>query len=162
MIRGYPIAMDDVVVRYAERKDIQHVAEMCHCLWPDASVEEHARDLMSLLNAKAPGALPTAVLLAHQPRGRPFGFVEVGLRSHADGCETTHPVGYIEGWYVAPEFRRQKIGSRLIAAAENWARSQGCVEMASDTWLDDLESQFAHGSLGFELVDRCVHYRKKL
>jgi aminoglycoside 6'-N-acetyltransferase I len=34
--------------------------------------------------------------------------------------------------------------------------------MASDTWLDALDSQQAHEALGFEVVDRCVHYRKNL
>jgi aminoglycoside 6'-N-acetyltransferase I len=34
--------------------------------------------------------------------------------------------------------------------------------MASDAWLDGLESQHAHEALGFEVVDRCVHYRKLL
>lgn len=160
--RRYHVAMDDVVVRRAEQGDIPHVAEMCNCLWPDASVEEHTRDLKSLLGPKAPGMLPTVILLAHQTRGWPVGFIEIGLRSHADGCDPSQPVGYIEGWYVVPAFRRQKLGARLISAAEDWARSQGCVEMASDTWLDNLESQHAHQALGFEIVDRCVHYRKQL
>jgi len=154
--------MDDVVVRPAERVDVPEIAAMCHLLWPDASVEERARELMSLVVAKAPGKLPTSVLVAEQPSGRSVGFVEVGLRSHADGCNPAHHVGFIEGWYVTPASRRRKIGARLIAAAEGWARSQGCIEMASDTWLDNLESQRAHEALGFEIVDRCVHYRKSL
>ena len=46
--------------------------------------------------------------------------------------------------------------------AEAWAREQGCAELASDTWIDNEESQRAHAALGFEVVDRCVNYRKKL
>jgi aminoglycoside 6'-N-acetyltransferase I len=34
--------------------------------------------------------------------------------------------------------------------------------MASDTWIDNAESQRAHQALGFEVVDRCVNYRKRL
>jgi SAM-dependent methyltransferase len=34
--------------------------------------------------------------------------------------------------------------------------------MASDTWVDAEESQRAHPALGFEVVDRCVHYRKTI
>jgi hypothetical protein len=30
------------------------------------------------------------------------------------------------------------MGTELLAAAEDWARKQGCVEMASDTWIDML------------------------
>jgi aminoglycoside 6'-N-acetyltransferase I len=149
-------------MRRAGLEDIAQIAAMCHCLWPDASIEEHARELLPVLVKVTPENLPTVVLLAEQPDGESVGFVEVGLRSHADGCNPSHPVGYIEGWYVAPACRRRKVGARLVAAAEGWARSQGCVEMASDTWLDNMESQSAHEALGFEVVDRCVHYRKHL
>ena len=154
--------MNDVVIRPAERADVPEIAVMCHLLWPDASIEEHARDLMSMLPPEPPGKLPASVLVAEQPSGRLVGFVQVGLRSHADGCNPAHHVGFIEGWYVASEYRRRKLGTRLIAAAEHWARSQSCIEMASDTWLDNEESQRAHEALGFEIVDRCIHYRKSL
>jgi aminoglycoside 6'-N-acetyltransferase I len=50
----------------------------------------------------------------------------------------------------------------MLTEAENWARSHKCVEMASDALIDNELSQRAHEALGFEVVDRCVHYRKKL
>jgi aminoglycoside 6'-N-acetyltransferase I len=154
--------MEHVVVRRAGSKDLQKVAEMFHCLWPEASVAEHARELASLLADNFPGSLPGIVLLAEELSGRVVGFIEVDLRSHADGCNPSRPVGYIEGWYVAPTDRRRRVGAKLVAAAEDWARKQGCTEMASDAWLDALDSQRAHEALGFEVVDRCIHYRKDL
>src|SRR5512146_2910120 len=90
------------------------------------------------------------------------GFVEVDLRSHADGCNPAQPVGYIEGWYVAEAYRERGVGKRLLAAAEDWARSHNCIEMASDAVIDNEVSQQAHEALGYEVVDRCVHYRKRL
>jgi len=56
----------------------------------------------------------------------------------------------------------RKSGVRLPKEAEDWARSQGCQEMASDTWLDNLDSQRVHEALGFEEVERSVLYRKSL
>ena len=88
--------------------------------------------------------------------------MEVDLRSHADGCNPLQPVGYIEGWYVAEDHRHRGVGRKLVAAAENWARSHGSVEMASDAIIDNEMSQRAHEALGYEVVDRCVHYRKRL
>ena len=49
-----------------------------------------------------------------------------------------------------------------MVAAEAWSREQGASELASDTWLDNAGSQRAHEALGFEVVDRCVNYRKPL
>jgi aminoglycoside 6'-N-acetyltransferase I len=154
--------MEHVVVRRAEPKDAGELAEMFHSLWPQAGVAEHARELDSLLAGSFPGNLPGIVLLAEESGGRVVGFIEIDLRSHADGCDPSRPVGYLEGWYVLPSYRRKRVGAKLITAAEDWARNQGCTEMASDTWLDAIHSQHAHEALGFEVVDRCVHYRKDL
>jgi aminoglycoside 6'-N-acetyltransferase I len=115
-----------------------------------------------VLTTRASGTLPAIVFVAQEAEGRIVGFIEVGLRSHADGCDTSRPVGYVEGWFVAPDLRSKKIGTRLLAAAEKWARDQGCREMASDTWLDNTVSQRVHEALGFAVVDRCVTYRKSL
>ncbi len=150
------------MVRLAESRDVPEVAEMFNYLWPEASAAEHARELASLLAGIFPGTLPSVVFLAEELSGRVLGFIQVDLRSHADGCDPSRPVGYIEGWYVAPTCRRTRVGAKLVTAAEDWARSQGCTEMASDAWLDALDSQRAHEALGFEVVDRCIHYRKDL
>jgi aminoglycoside 6'-N-acetyltransferase I len=106
--------------------------------------------------------MPLINFVAEAADGTLAGFAEVDLRSHADGCDPARPVGYLEGWYVIAAYRRCGLGRRLLAAAEEWARSHGCVEMASDTWLDNELSQSCHEALGFEVVDRCVHYRKAL
>jgi aminoglycoside 6'-N-acetyltransferase I len=106
--------------------------------------------------------MPFVILVAETSDRRLVGFLEANLRSHADGCNPTCPVGYVEGWYVADRCRRQGVGRNLLSAAEDWARTQGCVEMASDTWLDNEASQRAHEALGYQVVDRCVHYRKSL
>jgi GNAT superfamily N-acetyltransferase/catechol 2,3-dioxygenase-like lactoylglutathione lyase family enzyme len=89
------------------------------------------------------------------------GYVEVGERSIADGCESS-PVGYIEAWYVDPDVRRSGYGRALLEAAENWARARGRIEMASDALLDNEVSHAAHRQSGYEEVDKVVTYRKSL
>jgi aminoglycoside 6'-N-acetyltransferase I len=149
-------------VRFGQPKDLGQLAELRQALWADSPAEEHRRELAPILAGKAPGALPLVVLVAESEDGSLAGFLEAGLRSHADGCDPANPVGFVEGWYVAAKCRQQGIGAQLLAAAQDWARSQGCREMASDTWHDNDFSQRAHEALGFEVVDRCVNYRKKL
>ena len=108
------------------------------------------------------GMLPMAIFVALDDGGALTGFLEAGLRSHADGCDPAVPTGYIEGWFVREEFRNRGIGRDLMRAAEEWALSQGCREMASDALIDNTVSLHAHQALGFEVVDRCVHFRKGL
>ena len=137
---------------------------MLHALWPDASAEEHARELRLLLGGKADQVLttPLIIFVGETDDERLIGFVEADLRSHADGCDPARAVGYIEGWYVAEKSRQCGVGAQLIAEAENWARRHGCIEMASDALIDNHPSQRAHEALGYEVVDRCVQYRKRL
>jgi aminoglycoside 6'-N-acetyltransferase I len=105
--------------------------------------------------------MPLQVLLALDGAGQAQGFAELSIRSYAEGCSTDH-VAYLEGWYVVPGRRRQGVGRALIAAAEEWARAQGCTEFASDVVVDNDISAQAHVALGFveQVQIRC--YRKPL
>ena len=102
-----------------------------------------------------------AVFIAERPDGSVCGYVEVGGRAYADGCNSS-PVGYIEGWYVDPDVRRRGYGRALLAAAETWARERGYTEMASDARLGDSVSLEAHVRNGYAVVDRIVQFRKSL
>jgi aminoglycoside 6'-N-acetyltransferase I len=102
-----------------------------------------------------------AIFIAETPRGEPVGFSEASLRSYAEGCASS-PVGYLEGWYVRPHARHRGVGRRLMEAAEEWAREQGCTEMGSDTQSHNVASEEAHQKLGYTIVDRLVVFRKPL
>jgi aminoglycoside 6'-N-acetyltransferase I len=152
----------EITVRPPRAADAPALASLCFALWPESPLKEHAMETESKLAGEARTTMPLAFFVAEAPDRTLVGFVEVGLRSHADGCDPAQPVGFLEGWYVTPQFRCQGIGRLLISAAEDWARERGCREMASDTWIDHDLSQQAHVALGYLVVDRCVHYRKSL
>ena len=88
-------------------------------------------------------------------------FLEASIRPFVEDCETDH-VGYLEGWFVESDYRQMGIGRKLVTAAENWARSSGCTEMASDSEIGNDLSLKAHQSLGYEETSRLVHLRKDL
>ena len=60
------------------------------------------------------------------------------------------------------ESRRRTLGTRLVQAAEAWARRRGFQEIASDTQIDNTVSIHAHQVLGYEEVERLVCFRKAL
>jgi aminoglycoside 6'-N-acetyltransferase I len=149
-------------IRLSTPDDSRRVGELAHALWPDGSVDDHVEHAAAITRGEPASTLPLVVFVAVDNDNAIVGFIEVGLRSHADGCDSSRQVGFIEGWYVEPRVRGRAIGRALMAAAEAWARDRGARELGSDTWLDNAGSQRAHEALGFEVVDRCVHYRKSL
>lgn len=129
---------------------------MSVALFPDDPVDSLAKGMKEFR------ARPDAeVFIAERADGSIAGFVETGSRPYADGCDTS-PVGFVEAWYVDPDVRRAGYGRALLRAAEDWARDQGYVEMASDARLDNDISHAAHQHSGYEEVGRVVQFRKVL
>ena len=147
---------DGLQIRIATSDDINAWSAQRALLWPTQSAAEHAVEAVQWMMDAS-----TDALVAINPAGVMVGFVEVGLRNYAEGCESS-PVGYVEGWYVDESMRRQGVGRALIRAAEDWARSRGCTEIASDTEVENAGSQEAHERLGYERVETIVVYRRAL
>ncbi len=143
-------------IRRATLEDKPDWLRMRQGLWPEAPIEYLDYDLDD--NLRDPDY---AVFVASLEDGKLVAFIEAGLRRYAEGCEST-PVGYIEAWYVDEHLRGQKLGKELVSAAEEWARGKGMTEMASDTWLENEVSIAAHLRMGYQEVERLVHFRKML
>jgi len=145
-----------LMVRPLALADIAAWKRMRCALWPDLSEPETNNDCEDLL------AHPERfAVFVSEDNGTATGFLEASLRLYVDGC-TTSPVGYVEGWFVDPQFRGVGIGRALVEAAEEWARSKGCTEMGSDALLENVNSQRAHLRLGYAEVERLVIFRKSL
>ena len=145
-----------VNIRNPRSEDRAEWLRMRKALWDDCPDEEQEREIDGIVASDT-----EKVFFAERPDGGLCGFVEAALRSRADGCEST-PVGYIEGWYVDPDLRRRGVGRVLVEAAETWARSRGCRQMASDAELWNEVSHRAHGALGYEETARLVLFKKDL
>lgn len=148
-------------VRAARQGDDEAIVALRGALWPDCGPDEQRAEVAAILAGRPRSTLPLVIAVA-EVGGRVVGFVEAGLRSHADGCDPQRPCGFLEGLYVVPEQRRAGVARALVEWVEGWARGQACAELASDTWADNEGSIATHGRLGFEVVDRCVNFRKAL
>lgn len=129
---------------------------MRKALWPETSEAHHRKEMEFMVSV----ADRYAVFVC-EDQGSLIGLAEVSLREWAEGCVSS-PVGYLEGWYVVGHIRRAGIGRKLVNAAEDWARSCGCTEMASDTDLGNETSEAAHLKLGYQVAARVVAFRKHL
>lgn len=92
----------------------------------------------------------------------PVGFIHVSLRAdYVEGADSS-PVGYVEGIYVLPEFRKKGISKKLLSEAEAWSQSKGCVQIASDIEDENKVSYDFHIGVGFKEVNRVICFIKNL
>lgn len=153
--------MGEIEIRRLTVADESAWRGLRHTLWPTEPPEQLAEEIARIVADErqlAVGAFATGPASA-----RPVlvGFAEFSIHPHAVGC-ATGPVAYLEGWLVIATYRRAGVGAKLVAAGEQWGRSLGCREIASDTWLDNAVSHTAHLALGFTEANRLIHYRKSL
>lgn len=128
-------------------------------LWPEPrhsrkEIEEESVELLNNPKFKNLGAF--------NDNGKMIGFANISIRYDYVQGATKYPVGYLEGIFIKPEFRGQGIGKELEKAGEQWAKSQGCAEMASDAETGNTDSQNFHKSLGFQEDNRIVCFIKNI
>lgn len=130
-------------------KDFATWLELRMALWPDHEPDELTEDQVELTTN------PQNInFIAWEPDegGRAVGMIELATRPHAPGSEDA-PVPYIEGWYVAPDYRGKGVGRALVEQGEAWARKRGFARIASDTIpLTYPTSPAAHAALGFRIA----------
>jgi GNAT superfamily N-acetyltransferase len=121
--------LTEVRIRRVAAGDRAAWLRMRYALWPAERGEHgHERDVDAFLA----GQFDTrdAVLVADARGVGPVGFVELRVRDDARrGAGRALP--HIEGWYVEAEYRRRRIGARLLAAAERWSRAAGYAEIVN-------------------------------
>ncbi len=136
--------------------EFNHWFRLAHKLFPDYDQKSLKRDL-EMVEKKGKHQTFFA-----KDGGKHVGFATVSTRiDYVEGASTS-PVGYLEAVYVEVEFRKMNVARELYKKCEQWALSKGCSEMGSDTWIDNLNAQDFHNSLGFIEDDRLVHYIKKI
>ena len=144
------------MIRKAESKDLPHLAALACRLWPDNTVEEMRSEMEEII------AKPDAVFYLAYEEDVPIGFAQCQLRyDYVEGTDSS-PVGYLEGIYVAEEYRKHGIAKELLSACKTWTKSKGCTEFASDCELENVQSLQFHLNVGFEEANRIICFTKKL
>ncbi len=143
------------MIRKATIEDAPIVAQLATKLWPHHTADEMIGDFEETIQND------NAVFLCYD-KDIPVGFAQCGLRHDYVEGTSTNPVGYLEGVYVDPPYRKHGYAKRLLAACETWAKEQGCLEFASDCELYNTDSLQFHLNVGFEEANRIICFRKTL
>jgi aminoglycoside 6'-N-acetyltransferase I len=142
---------NEMTIRTAGLSDIPLVAQLQLMLWPEHTPEEMKLEMHKVLDSPAEGVVFIAFI--HE---NPAGFAECRLRrDYVEGTRTS-PVGYLEGIFVHPDYRRQGIALQLFQHCEKWAKDKGCFEFASDCEVINNESIAFHSKAGFNEINRIV------
>lgn len=144
-------------VRPIQEQDYSEWFRLRKLLWDESTDAEHKEEMIDIIDHTE----TQLVLVAETEKKRLIGFLEASIRPFVEDCHSDH-VGYLEGWFVEANYRQHGIGKILVKKAEDWARSKGCEEMASDSEIGNELSLNAHLRLGYEETSRLVHLRKDL
>ncbi len=143
-------------IRKAEIQNLAVLTELACLLWPDHTAAEMNDGLAKIMAQE-----DAAFLLAYDGENA-MGFAQCQLRhDYVEGTDSS-PVGYLEGIYVAEDFRKKGVAKALLSACEGWAKAKGCREFASDCGLDNAQSLKFHMAMGFEEANRIICFTKKL
>lgn len=144
------------MIERASHQHLDAVTDLALRLWPENHRAEMREEYHALLTKEE-----AAVFLAVE-RETPVGFAQCQLRHDYVEGTVTSPVGYLEGIYVVEACRRHGYGRLLLAQCEQWARTMGCSEFASDCTLDNELSWRFHRGTGFAEANRIVCFTKPL
>ena len=144
------------MIKRAAAENAEILAGLAVQMWPDHDPEDMAEEFRKLvMNAEA------ACFIKYVD-DKPVAFAQCQLRhDYVEGTESS-PVGYLEGIFVAEEYRKKGYAAELLAECEKWAKEKGCSEFASDCELDNNDSLKFHLALGFQETNRVICFRKDL
>lgn len=148
------------MIRELTKQDFQQWSGLRLLLWPDCPIDE-TEEAFHFYFSKAKNNRQK-ILVAENKAGNLVAFLEGTIRSdYVEGADTS-PVAYVEGIFVAPEYRNRGIGQSLVEQFSAWVKSQNITEMGSDCDLGNTESLRFHIAIGFKEASRNIHFIKKL
>ncbi len=125
-------------------------------LWEDCSFDEELETYQNIIGSE------TAICYLVQDQGIYIAFIHVSIRHDYVEGSTALPIAYVEAVFVKPNYQKRGIAKMLMNIAEEWAKTMGLRQIASDTDLSNTASIEFHKSVGFVEVERIVCFIKEL
>lgn len=148
--------MNNESIKIADISDIDLLANLANDLWKNNKLVDLINEFTELISDNE------AFIVLKYIDSLPIGFAQCQIRNdYVEGTETT-PVGYLEGIFIKPNFRKCGYAKQLLRECENWAMQKGCKEFASDCEIDNFTSFKFHLASGFNETNRIICFTKKL
>jgi len=146
-----------MIIRKIKKEDFNAWLEMGLMLWPKHSKAELKKEFEDFLKSKY-----EVTFICKDAEDNYVGFINLSLKHEYVPGATSSPVGYIEGIFIKEQYRKKGVARKLIDVGEEWAKSNGCNEIGSDTELHNKSSKVFHKKVGFKDEDILVHFIKKI
>lgn len=144
------------MIKVANKNDSKTIAQMAIKIWDNDSIEELEKEFDDFVDD------PNMASFIKYLDGKAIGFANASIRyDYVEGCESS-PIGYLEGVYIDDNYRNNNYARQLVEVCENWAKSFGIKEFASDCTLTNKDSLAFHFAIGFEEVNRIICFKKEL
>ena len=140
-------------VRAARPQDAEPLVQLCGQLGYPVADEALPQRLQAIEESS-----DHVVFVACLPDGQVIGWVQVCARR----LLVAGRLAEIEGLVVDKQQRRRGVGQRLMAQAEDWARSRGCEGMHVRSNVVRQEARWFYPALGYENYKTSRVYRKAL
>lgn len=144
------------MIHKAIPSDAVTIAKLAAKMWTSTTAESLTKEFYDSLVSS------DSATYLYIINSNPVGFAQCQLRRDYVEGTSTSPVGYLEGVYVEPDYRKLGYGKALIKACEDWARERGCTEFASDCELCNTNSYAFHLHSGFTEANRIICFTKRL
>ena len=145
-----------MILKEATINELNDLVRLGLDLWPNSNENE----LFKVFRDSIDSTKEATVI--YKDKNMVVGFILLSLRyDHVPGS-SSKPVGYIEGIYVVPKYRKKGIGKKLAIFGEEWAKQKGCKEYASDAELTNIVSHEFHRKIGFKEANKLVCFIKQI
>lgn len=143
------------MIKKANILDLDIVTDLAYQLWPEdyKALKEEMEVIIKNCNT---------IIALYYFSNNPVAFAQCQLRNDYVEGTNSHPVGYLEGIFVNPNYRKRGIAKELLRYSEAWAREKGCSEFASDCEIENIESYKFHLAMGFIECNRVICFKKDL
>ena len=143
-------------VVYVNESNLKAVVDLSLLLFPEETFSELFKIYQECLTSEKER------VFLYQKDNQYVGYLHLAIRSDYVNGTNTSPVVFVEAIYVLPKYQRHGIGREFIKFAESFAKTRNIKQIASDCFIDNVQSVKFHKNCGFIEKERVICFVKDI